>query len=108
MREPSINLLTNMIFAEVKNIKGLEDIEENIEYKSYLTPLDMENRFNAYGGTAFGLSPTLTQINYFRPHFSSRKATNLFFVGNSVHPGAGISLVLNSSKLVTEEILKSP
>lgn len=101
----TINLLTNTIIKELKNIKALDDIEENIEYINYLTPLDMESKFNAYGGTAFGLSPTLTQTNYFRPHFKSSKADNLFFVGNSVHPGPGISLVLNSSKLVVEEIL---
>lgn len=103
----TINLLSNTILKELKNIKGLEDIEENIEYINYLTPLDMECRFNAYGGTAFGLSPTLTQTNYFRPHFKSSKADNLFFVGSSVHPGPGVSLVLNSSKLVTEEILNT-
>ena len=101
----TIDLLTDIILNELKNIKGLEDIEENIQYKNYLTPLDMEIKFNAYGGTAFGLSPTLTQTNYFRPHFKLNKANNLFFVGSSVHPGPGISLVLNSSKLVTEEIL---
>ena len=103
----TIDLLTDKILKELKNIKGLEDIEENIEYKNYLTPLDMENKFNAYGGTAFGLSTTLTQTNYFRPHFKSSKANNLFFVGSSMHPGPGISLVLNSSKLLTEEILNS-
>jgi phytoene desaturase len=102
----TINLLTNTIIKELKNMKGLDDIEENIEYINYLTPVDMESKFNAYGGTAFGLSPTLTQTNYFRPHFKSSKADNLFFVGNSVHPGPGISLVLNSSKLVVEEILR--
>jgi len=102
-----INLLTNTILKELKNINGLEDVEENIEYINYLTPLDMECKFNAYGGTAFGLSPTLTQTNYFRPHFKASKADNLFFVGSSVHPGPGISLVLNSSKLVTEEILNT-
>lgn len=104
--ENTIDLLKNTILQKLKNLKGLEDIEENIEYINYLTPKDMECRFNAYGGTAFGLSPTLTQTNYFRPHFKSTKADNLFFVGNSVHPGPGLSLVLNSSKLVTEEILK--
>ena len=103
----TINLLTNTILKELKSIKGLEDIEENIQYINYLTPLDMECRFNAYGGTAFGLSPNLTQTNYLRPHFKSSKADNLFFVGSSLHPGAGISLVLNSSKLVTEEILNT-
>lgn len=105
--EHTINLLTNNILNELKNIKGLEDLEENIQYKNYFTPLDMESYFNAYGGTGFGLSTTLTQTNYFRPHFKSSKATNLFFVGSSLHPGPGVSLVLNSSKIVTEEILKS-
>lgn len=103
----TIDLLTNDIFKELKTIKGLEDIEENIVYKNYLTPLDMESKFNAYGGTAFGLSTTLTQTNYFRPKFKSNKANNLFFVGSSLHPGPGISLVLNSSKIVTEEILNT-
>ncbi len=102
----TIDLLTNIIFKELRNIKGLEDIQENIQYINYFTPLDMENVFNAYGGTAFGLSTTLTQTNFFRPHFKSSKANNLFFVGSSLHPGPGVSLVLNSSKLVTEEILR--
>lgn len=102
----TINELADKIIMELKKIKGLEDIEDNIVYKNYLTPLDMERRFNTYGGTAFGLSTTLTQTNYFRPHFKSDKANNLFFVGDSLHPGPGVSLVLNSSKLVTEEILK--
>ena len=101
----TINLLSDMILSELKKIKGLEDIEENIEYKNYHTPLDMESQFNAYGGTALGLSPTLTQTNYFRPHLKSSRANNLFFVGSSMHPGPGISLVLNSSKLVVEEIM---
>lgn len=103
----NIDLLTNTIFKELKNVKGLEDIQENIQYINYFTPLDMENIFNAYGGSAFGLSTTLTQTNFFRPHFKSSKANNLFFVGSSLHPGPGISLVLDSSKLVTEEILKT-
>lgn len=105
--EHTINLLTNTIFNELKNIKGLEDIKDNIQYQSYFTPVDMESNFNAYGGTAFGLSTTLTQTNYFRPHLKSNKVNNLFFVGSSMHPGPGISLVLNSSKLVTEEILNT-
>ena len=103
--EHTINLLTGKVLNELKNIKGLEDLAENIQYKNYFTPVDMENYFNAYGGTGFGLSTSLAQTNYFRPHFKSTKAHNLFFVGSSVHPGPGVSLVLNSSKIVTEEIL---
>ncbi len=66
----------------------------------------MQASFNSYYGTAFGLSHTLTQTNYFRPHLKSPNTENLYFVGSSVHPGTGASIVLLSSKLVVEEILK--
>lgn len=98
--------LRNQIFENLRSIDGLEDAEENIIYESYLTPIDLQESFNSYGGTAFGLSHTLTQTNYFRPHLKLRSVKNLYFVGSSVHPGTGVSMVLLSSKLVTEEILK--
>lgn len=102
----TINLLRERIFNELSNIKGLEDLEKNIIYESYLTPKDLSTRFNSYGGTAFGLSPIITQTNYFRPHIKSDRIDNLYFVGSSVHPGTGVSIVLLSSKLAVEEILK--
>ena len=70
-----------------------------------MTPQDLQNSFNMFYGTAFGLSPTLLQTNYFRPPLKLNTMENLYFVGDSVHPGTGISMVLLSSKLVTEEIL---
>lgn len=99
--------MRNKIISTLKNISGLEDIEEDIIYENYLTPQNLKDRFNAYGGAAFGLSPTLTQTNYFRPHFKSSHVKNLYFVGSSVHPGPGVSIVLLSSKLVVQEILRN-
>lgn len=100
----TINSLKKIIFNTLQKINGLEDIEEHIIYESYLTPKDLLNSFNSYGGTAFGLSHTLTQTNYFRPGIKSSKVENLYFVGSSVHPGTGVSIVLLSSKMVAEEI----
>jgi phytoene desaturase len=71
-----------------------------------MAPKDLKESFNSYGGTAFGLSHTLSQTIYFRPHLKFRSVKNLWFVGSSVHPGTGVSMVLLSSKLVSEEILK--
>lgn len=102
----TICLLREGVVNELCKIKGLEDFEENIEYESYLTPEDLLNRFNSYGGAAFGLSPSLMQTNYFRPHIKSPTVKNLYFVGSSVHPGPGVSIVLLSSRLVVEEILR--
>jgi phytoene desaturase len=102
----TVKFMRNNTISALKNITGLEDIEKNIIYESYLTPQNLKDSFNSYGGTAFGLSPTLTQTNYFRPHLKSDNVKNLYFVGSSVHPGPGVSIVLLSSKLVVQEILK--
>lgn len=104
--EDTVKFMRNKTISALKNIPGLEDIEENITYENYLTPQNLKDSFNSYGGTAFGLSPTLTQTNYFRPHLKSDNVKNLYFVGSSVHPGPGVSIVLLSSKLVVQEILK--
>lgn len=102
----TISSFRKRIFETLCRIDGLEDIEENIIYENYLTPIELKNSFNSYGGAAFGLSHTLTQTNYFRPHLKLTKVNNLYFVGSSVQPGTGISIVLISSKLVAEEIIK--
>ncbi len=102
----TIHSFREKVINTISRIKGLEDIEENIIYESYLTPKKLQSLFNSYYGTAFGLSPTLTQTNYFRPDVKSQNIKNLYFVGSSVHPGTGVSIVLFSSKLVVEEILK--
>jgi phytoene desaturase len=104
--DDTINTLKSRIYDGIHCITGLEDIEENVVYENYLTPRDMLYRFNAYKGAAFGLSPNLMQSNYFRPHIKSTEVESLYFVGNSVHPGTGISNVLISSKLAVDEILK--
>jgi Phytoene dehydrogenase and related proteins len=104
--EDTVKVMRNRTLWALKNIQGLEDIEENIVYENYLTPQNLKDSFNSYGGAAFGLSPTLTQTNYFRPHLKSDHVKNLYFVGSSVHPGPGVSIVLLSSKLVVQEILK--
>ncbi|MTI96293.1 MAG: phytoene desaturase [Firmicutes bacterium] len=103
--QDTISTIRNRILSALKSIPGLADIEDNISFESQLTPKDLKQRFNSYAGAAFGLSPTLTQTNYFRPHLQSDAVNNLYFTGQSVHPGPGASLVLLSSKLVVEKIL---
>ena len=49
-------------------------------------------------GAAFGLEPVLLQSAWFRPHNRSEDIDNLFMVGASTHPGAGVPGVLASAK----------
>lgn len=96
--------LRNTIINELKKVKSLYDIEDHICYEEYLTPLDFEKNFNSYHGTAFGLSHKLSQTTYFRPHIKSKYVKGLYFIGSSTHPGNGVSVVIDGSKLIERKI----
>lgn len=94
------------IISKLKEIDGLEDIDEHIVVEEVLTPNNIEEVFNAYGGAAFGLSHTLTQTTYFRPHIKSKDVNGLYYVGGSIHPGVGASIVLLGAKVTEETIVR--
>lgn len=104
--EKTVKLIRQRVIGNLKKVRGLEDIEQSIDFEQYLTPIDIRDRFNRYAGAAYGLCPTISQTNYFRPHVKSPTIKNLYFVGDSVHPGVGVSMVLLSSKLAVEQIEK--
>jgi phytoene desaturase len=51
-------------------------------------------------GAAFGIEPILTQSAWFRYHNKSPDVGGLYFVGASVHPGAGMPGVLQTAAVV--------
>ena len=66
---------------------------------SFVTkPQDFQDNLLSYKGAAFGLEPLLLQSAWFRPHNRSEDVKDLFMVGASTHPGAGIPGVLMSAK----------
>ncbi|MGL4335575.1 MAG: phytoene desaturase family protein [Turicibacter sp.] len=97
--------LKQKIYVMLNKILQIEDIQSIIEFQSELTPVDLLEKFNAYKGCAFGVNHNLLQTNYFRPHHKSDEITGLYYVGASTHPGTGISLVLNSAKLLVSELI---
>jgi phytoene desaturase len=82
------------------------DIKSRIITKTIFTPEDWQNRFNLYRGSGLGLSHDFFQIGAFRPKNYDEKYKNLFYVGASTLPGSGIPMVVISSKLVTQRIIK--
>jgi phytoene desaturase len=86
---------------------GMEDIEKHIKFEICYTPNIWKNIYNISKGSVFGsLSHNIMQMGYFRPHNRHARYRNVYFVGGSTHPGNGVPLVLLSSKLVSERILK--
>jgi phytoene desaturase len=67
---------------------------------------DFTNDYNAFRGTALGLSHTLKQTAIFRPSHKNRNVKNLYYTGHYNHPGIGIPPVIISSEIVCSEIIE--
>ena len=78
--------------------KHLPGLRESIVTRRHFTPNDFCGQLNAYQGSAFSVTPKLTQSAYFRPHNKSEHIPGLYIVGGGTHPGAGVPGVLNTAK----------
>jgi phytoene desaturase len=85
----------------------LPGLRENLVTQFHVDPTYFETELRSYRGAAFGLEPTLRQSAYFRFHNASEDVEGLYFVGASVHPGAGLPGVLSSAK-VLEKVIPQP
>jgi len=83
-----------------------QNIIPDIVSKTIYTPEEWQNRFNLYMGSGLGLAHNLMQIGAFRPSNIDEKFKNLFYVGASTVPGAGLPMAVISSKLAFERIEK--
>ena len=83
---------------------GLTDLRRHLVTSRTFTPADFGARFSATRMEAFGLAHGIDQVGYFRPHNRHPVYRNLYFVGQSTHPGCGIPMVLISSRLVAQRI----
>jgi len=68
----------------------LSGLRNSIDVMELYTPLDFARERNNFLGSAWGLEPKLTQTATFRPGNRSEEIHNLYLVGASTHPGAGV------------------
>jgi phytoene desaturase len=83
-----------------------QDIAPLIVSKTIYTPIEWQDQFNLYKGSGLGLSHNMGQIGAFRPANFDEKYKNVFYVGASTIPGAGLPMAIISSKLAFERIEK--
>lgn len=74
--------------------------------KTIYTPADWRDKFNLYKGSGLGLAHGMNQIGGLRPSNKDEEYNNLYYVGASTIPGTGLPIVVISSKLATERIIK--
>ena len=82
------------------------DFHKHTEVKVVLNPEHWEKMFGLYRGSGLGLAHDLNQVGGFRPKNKDEEFSNLYYVGASTVPGTGLPMVVISSRLVTERILK--
>lgn len=90
------------VLVHLEGILG-ENLHEAAVQK-IISQRDFKSLFNAYQGTALGLSHTLRQTAVFRPKHQSKKVSNLYYTGQYTHPGIGMPMCLISSQLVAAAI----
>lgn len=87
------------------HITGVRHLRDSIIAQSVSTPLDLEKQFHCWQGAAFGLAPSYLQSVLFRPQLKHKGIEKLYFVGSSIHPGSGISIVMKGAKLTAQQII---
>jgi phytoene desaturase len=85
---------------------GLTDLRKHIVTKKLVTPDSYTADFGNLRGEAFGLAHNFAQIGWFRPHNRHARYENLYFVGQSTHPGCGLPMVLLSAEALEQRVLE--
>jgi phytoene desaturase len=83
-----------------------KDIRPLIVSRTVYTPEDWQDQFNLHRGSGLGLSHKMLQIGGLRPKNFDEIFSNVFYTGASTIPGTGLPMVIISSKLTVERILK--
>lgn len=85
---------------------GIRDMREHLKFEVNYLPLSWRKRYNLMKGATHGLSHTLTQLGYLRPHNRHPRYHNLYFVGASTHPGTGVPTALVCARLVAGRVME--
>lgn len=80
-------------------------LDANLVTHRFFTPFDFRDELRARHGSAFSLSPKLTQSAWFRPHNKDPRIPGLYLVGAGTHPGAGLPGVVNSAKATARLVI---
>jgi phytoene dehydrogenase-like protein len=82
------------------------NIRPHIVSRTIYTPEDWQSQFNLHRGSGLGLSHKMMQIGAFRPKNYDEHFRNVFYTGASTIPGTGLPMVMISSKLAADRILR--
>lgn len=82
----------------------LPHLERRIRVEHFIGPADLRERYDAPGGSIYGLAPHGRLAPLRRPAQRVGRLPGLYFAGGGTHPGGGIPLVLRSGRFVADLI----
>jgi len=85
---------------------GLTDLRRHIVVEDFWTPFDIEARYASNRGSIYGVVCDRRRNFAFKAPKQSSHFQNLFFVGGSVNPGAGMPMVTLSGQHVARMIVE--
>jgi len=97
--------IVDSIISDFSSRTGM-NIKSKIAVQTVYTPVEWGEQFNLYKGSALGLAHDMNQIGGFRPKNYDEEFRNVFYAGASTIPGTGLPMVIISSKLAVERIVK--
>ena len=83
---------------------GLADLRRHIVVEDFWTPFDIQERYASNRGSIYGVACDRRHNFAFKAPKKSSQFSNLFFVGGSVNPGAGMPMVALSGQHVARMI----
>jgi phytoene desaturase len=105
-RAPGVAQRYSEHLVDLLEARGLLD-RSRIETLTYRSPADIEELFNAPGGSIYGKSSNGASAAFNRASNRS-PIEGLYLVGGSAHPGGGVPLVGISGEIVANAISSAP
>ncbi len=84
---------------------GLHDVRDRIRYEHVLTPKSWSEDYAIYKGATFNLAHNLGQMLHRRPRNRFEDLGRVYLVGGGTHPGSGLPVIYESSRISTRLLL---
>lgn len=96
--------LADHFLTQFGNAIGEPNLTKKVVYQESFGPNDFKTRYNAWQGSALGMSHLLFQSALWRIPPRSKKVKNLYYVGGNTMPGIGLPMCIISAEIVYKKI----
>jgi len=84
---------------------GLSDIRDRIRFEHRITPDNWNSDYRIYRGATFNLAHNLGQMLHKRPQNRFEELDGVYLVGGGTHPGSGLPVIYESSRITSRLLL---